>query len=151
MEMKSIQESGEQVLTFGKLGSGRGFRIDHLGSPEALEGYDVIVVDPKEEYCSFNALTGSTDENTTNQLMKELGVSEEKMGLYVALAGLVNYGEFFKGKDCKLRTMAFLEQKPIEQLNKLFDNEHRNGKLPVFFYECWKKYRSHLDSVNESR
>lgn len=149
-ENKEISCFNAEQNAVGHVITGRRFNCVPLDPRDVFKGYDVITIDLKKEHSSFNPLMAFTDEDTTNRLIKELGVNEEKQDLYVALAGLVSYGGFLKEHERSLRTMAILEPRPIEQLDKLFEDEHRSGKLPVFFYECWKKYKNRLSSVNES-
>lgn len=121
--------------------------------PELLskEGYEEIVIDPKSEYIknSWNPLMEESGPEGICSAMEGMGFNEKKLDFYLALAGLVNYGGFVEGQDRNLAMMNSLENRPLEELDKIFEHEHRSGKLPVFFYERWKKCRSSLVSVME--
>lgn len=110
------------------------------------EGYEVMVIDPKSEYIknSWNPLMGKSGPEGICSAMKGMGVDEKRQEFYLALAGLVKYGGFVEDQDRNLAMMFSLENRPLEELDKIFEYEHRSGKLPVFFYERWKKYRISL-------
>ncbi|AEG58975.1 hypothetical protein [Desulforamulus ruminis] len=111
---------------FGSTRQGMSFCTGISRLTEDLKDFESLVItDPKIEW------------------MRD-GIDGKRQDFYLALAGLVMYGGRFKAGDKNLSTMMALEYLPIEQLNQIFKEEHRSGKLPVFFYEHWQKYRRQL-------
>lgn len=132
----------QEPILFGVVGGGRVFLHKWLED----KGYKVSVINPKVEYNIWNPLLEAKGHDEIHAVIRAFGVNGQ---LYLALAGLVRYGGFIEDQKRNLATMSDLENQPLEQLDKIFEDEHRSGNLPVFFYEHWKNFRSSLLSIEE--
>lgn len=155
----------KKLVVFGSLGGGMSYNFNLFNIVDAdknirttdskgelFKCYDSVVIDPKDVDIknSWNPLKEESGPEGLCSALKNLGFDEKRQELYLALAGLVRYGGFIEDPDRNLAMMNSLEKRPLEELDKIFQDEHRSGKLPVFFYEHWKKYRSSITSDTEA-
>ncbi|ABO49379.1 hypothetical protein Dred_0841 [Desulforamulus reducens MI-1] len=137
------------VLILATPGWGMGCNPFSVNFLSGLNRQENIVTDPKADLfkCYWDPLMEQNGPEGIQEVVTTQGFDDNKQDFYLSLAGLVQYGGFIKDPDRSLAIMIFLENKPVEQLNKIFEDEHQSGRLPVFFYERWVRYRSSLEQT----
>lgn len=114
------------------------------------QGYKVVVLNfknPRQGSHRWNPLMEANSEGEFRQVCEAMIMSAGKenpffaggeTNLFTALMGLTKYNSRFTDEQRHMRTVLSLLSWPVEALDREFEREYREGRLPFFFYEKWK-------------